>query len=111
LECYGEYRDSSDQITDSRKQKVPGSCPALEVETRIGLVAVVIVVVPIAIRAPAVAVFIPPAMAMFPAPGASFRQLMAILGGLRAIPSVMLGCFVKLVIRAGDTLLAVIVCA
>src|SRR5258705_1522765 len=35
-----ENRDSSDQITDSRKRKVPGSRPALEVESRIGLVAV-----------------------------------------------------------------------
>jgi hypothetical protein len=72
-------------------------------------VAVVIVVVPIAIRAPAVAVFIPPTMAVFPTPGAGFRQLMAILGGLGAIPSVMLGGFMEFVIRASDTLLAVVV--
>jgi hypothetical protein len=48
-------------------------------------------------------------MAVFPTPGARFRQLMAILGGLRAIPSVMLGGFVKLVVRVGDALLAVVV--
>jgi hypothetical protein len=95
------------------QQKVPGGCPALEVRPRTGLVVVVImimiVVIPIVIRAPAVAVLIPPTMAVFPTPGAGFRQLMAILGGLRAIPSVMLGGFVKLVVRAGDTFLAVIV--
>jgi hypothetical protein len=101
------------QMTDTGKQKVPGGCPALEVQLRIGLVVVVImiviVVIPIAIRAPAVSVFIPPAMAMFPTPGAGFRQLMAILGGLRAVPSVMLGGFMEFVIRAGNALLAVIV--
>jgi hypothetical protein len=69
----------------------------------------VIVVVPIMLGAPAVAVFIPPAVAVFPTPGTGFRQLMPILGGLGAIPPVMLGCFVKLVVCVGDTLLAVIV--
>jgi hypothetical protein len=88
---------------------VPGGRPALEVETIIGLVAVVIVVVPIAIRAPTVAVFIPPAMAMFPTPGAGFGKLMAILRGLRAIPTMMLGGFMELVIRAGDAPLAIVV--
>jgi hypothetical protein len=94
---------------------VPGNRPALEAESGIGLVVivvmimVVVMVIPIMIRAPAVAVFIPPAMAVFPTPGAGLRQLMAIFRGLRAIPSVMLGCFVKLVVRVGDTLLAVLV--
>ena len=100
-------------MTDSRKQKVPGSRPALEVETRIGLVVVVIVVmvmiVPIAIRAPAVAVFIPPAMVMFPTPGARFGKLMAIFYSLRAVPTMVLGGFMEFVIRVGDALLAVVV--
>ena len=106
-----ENRDSSDQMTDSRKQKVPGSRPALEVETRIGLVVVVIVVmvIPIAIRAPAVAVFIPPAMVMFPTPGARFGKLMAIFYSLRAVPAMMLGGFMEFVIRVGDAPLAVVV--
>jgi len=72
-------------------------------------VAVVIVVVPIAIRAPAAAVFIPPAMAVFPTPGARFRKLMAIFRGLRAVPTMMLGGFMESVIRAGDAPLAVVV--
>ena len=92
---------------------MPGSRPALEVETRIGLVVVVIVVVvmvvPIAIRAPAVAVFIPPAMAMFPTPGARFGKFMAIFCGLWAVPAMMLGGFMEFVIRVGDALLAVVV--
>jgi len=104
-----ENRDSSDQITDSRKRKVPGSRPALEVESRIGLVAVVVMVVPIAIRAPAVAVFIPPAMAMFPTPSARFGKLMAIFYSLRAVPAMMLGGFMEFVIRVGDAPLAVVV--
>lgn len=104
-----EDRDSSEQITESKKHEVPGGCPALEVESRIGLVAVVIVVVPIAIRAPAAAVFVPPAMAMFPAPGPRFGKLMAILCGLRAVPTMMLGGFMEFVIRARDAPLAVVV--
>src|SRR5258708_9076391 len=106
-----ENRDSSDQITDSRKQKVPGCRPALEVESRIGLVAVVIVVViiPIAIGAPAAVVFIPPAMVMFPTPSARFGKLMAIFCNLRAVPAMMLGGFMEFVVRVGDTPLAVVV--
>jgi hypothetical protein len=44
-----DISDSRDEMTGNRKQKVPGSRPALKVESGIGLVAVVIVVVPIAI--------------------------------------------------------------
>jgi len=72
-------------------------------------VTVVIVVIPIAIGAPAVAVFIPPAMAVFPTPGARFSELMAILCSLRTIPTMMLGGFVEFVIRTGDAPLAVVV--
>ena len=104
--------ESSDQITDSRKQKVPGIGPALVfvAESGIGLVTVVIVimVVPVAIRTPTVPVFIPPAMAVFPAPGAGFGQFMAIPRGLRAVPTMMLCGFVKFVVRAGDAPLAVV---
>jgi len=102
-----------DGKAENRKQKVPGNRPALEVASGIGLVMIVVVimvtVVPVVICAPAVAVFIPPAVPVFPTPGAGLRQLMAILGGLGTIPTVMLGCFVKLVVRVGDTFLAVIV--
>ena len=69
----------------------------------------VIVVVPIMLGAPAMAVFIPPAMAVFPAPGTRFGKLMAILGGLRAVPTMMLGGFMEFVIGAGDAPLAVVV--
>ena len=71
--------------------------------------AVVIVIVPVTIGAPAVAVFIPPAMAVLPTPGACFRQFVAVLRGLRAVPAMVLDCFMKFVIRVGDALLAVII--
>ena len=71
--------------------------------------AVVIVVVPVAIRTPTVAVFVPPAMAVFPAPGARFGKLMAILRGLRAVPTMMLGGFMEFMINAGDAPLAIVV--
>jgi hypothetical protein len=95
---------------------VPGNRPALEVESGQGLmvvvimvVVIVIVVVPIVIRAPAMSIFIPPAMAVFPTPGARFRKFMAIFRGLGTIPAVMLGGFVKFMVRAGDALLAVVI--
>jgi hypothetical protein len=115
-----DNRDSSDQITESRKQKVPGGCPAPEVELGIGLVVVVvvvvvmmfvIVVVPIMFGAPAVSIFVPPAMAVLPTPGARFRKFMAIFRGLGTIPAVMLGGFVKFMVRPDDALLAVVVSA
>ena len=74
------------------------------------VIMIMIVVIPIVIRAPAVAVLIPPAMAMFPTPGARFRQFVAVLRGLRAVPTMMLGGFVKLVVCPGDALLAVVIC-
>lgn len=88
---------------------MPGGCPALIAESGIRLVAVVIVVVPVAIRTPTVPVFIPPAMAVFPAPGAGFGQFVAILRGLRAVPSMVLCGFMEFVVRAGDAPLAVVV--
>jgi hypothetical protein len=109
MDGHAENWETCDQIPESGKQKVPGKRPALEVKSRIGLVAVVIVVVPIAIRTPTVAVFIPPAMAVLPTPGARFGKLMAILRGLRAIPTMMLGGFMEFVIRMGDAPLAIVV--
>jgi hypothetical protein len=100
--------ENSDQIPE-QKTKVPGGCPAREVENRIDLVAVVIVVVPVAIRTPTVPVFIPPTMAVFPTPGARFRQFMAILRGLRAVPTMMLCGFVEFVVRMDNALLTVII--
>jgi len=73
-----------------------------------GLVAivVVIVVIPIAIGMPAMAVFIPPAM---PLPPATFARLVQIVAGavrLPAVPAVMLHGFMQFVIGFGDAALA-----
>jgi hypothetical protein len=97
------------QIRERGEQKVPGNRPALKFQTRIALVAVVIVVVPVAIRTPAVAVFIPPTMAVFPAPGAGLGQFVAILRGLRAVPSMVLCGFMEFVVRADNTPLTVFI--
>ena len=71
--------------------------------------AVVIVVVPIAIGAPATSVFVPPAVRVFPTPGAGFRQFVAPPGGLRTVPTVPFGSFMEPVISADDAPLAVVV--
>jgi len=93
---------------------VPGDGPALEAESRIGLVVIVVVmlmvvIVPIMLAAPAMAVLIPPAMGMFPAPGACFGQFVAVFRRLRAVPAVMFGGLVKFVIDVNDALLAVVI--
>jgi len=73
------------------------------------LVAIVVVVIPIAIGVPAVAVFIPPAMPLVPAAFARLVQIAARTIGLPAVPAVMLHGFVESVVRPGDTPLASIV--
>ena len=70
---------------------------------------VVIVVVPIVIGAPAMGVFIPPAMFVLPAVGTGFGELLAPMLGLGAIPAVMLGGFMEFMIRMTDTFLTVVV--
>src|SRR5690348_12817499 len=60
--------------------------------------AVVIVVVPITIRVPAVAVFVPPPMVLVPATFACFAQFMAGMVGLSAVPAMMLDGLVQFVI-------------
>ncbi len=73
------------------------------------VVTIVIVVVPIALRAPTVSVFIPPAMPATPAGFARFMQLMASLVRLAAVATVMLDGFMKTVIGLGDAPLTVVV--
>jgi hypothetical protein len=71
------------------------------------LVAIVIVVVPIAVGVPAVAVFIPPTVPPAPAVFPRFMQIVPRTIGLPAVPAVMLNGFVQLVIRPGDSPLAI----
>ena len=73
------------------------------------MIAVVIVVVPVAVGAPTTSVFVPPAVRVFPAPGPGFRQFVAPPGGLRAVPAVPFGGFVEPVVCADNAPLAVVV--
>jgi hypothetical protein len=73
------------------------------------LVAIVIVVIPIAFRVPAVAVFVPPTMALGPAAFPRFTQFEARTTRLLALPTVMLHGFMKFVVRLGDAALATMV--
>jgi hypothetical protein len=73
------------------------------------LMAVVIVIVPITVAVPAVAVFIPPTMALSPAAFPRLMQFMPRMVRLSAVPTMMLDGFMQLVICLGDASLAPIV--
>jgi len=73
------------------------------------LVAIVVVVIPIAFRVPAVGVFVPPTMALVPAVFPRFTQFVAGTIRLLALPTVMLHGFVQFVVRLGDAALATMV--
>jgi hypothetical protein len=72
------------------------------------LVAIVIVIIPIAIGMPPAAVFVPPAMILIPAVFASFMQVVPRMVGLPAVPAVALHGFMQFVIRFGDASLALV---
>ena len=59
---------------------------------------VVIMLVPITICVPAAAIFVPPAVLMFPAIGACVGKLMAPVFGFGALPAVVLNGFMELVV-------------
>jgi hypothetical protein len=71
--------------------------------------AVVIVVIPIAITAPAVAVFIPPAMPLIPAAFPRFVQFVPRVIRLPAVPAVVFHGFMYSVVCLGDAPLAIAV--
>jgi hypothetical protein len=71
------------------------------------LVAIVIVVIPIAVSVPAVAVFIPPTVPPAPAVFSRFMQIVPRMIRLPAVPTVMFNGFVQSVIRPGDSPLAI----
>jgi hypothetical protein len=75
------------------------------------VVVIVVVIIPIALAAPPMAVFIPPAMAMLPAVGARFREFMARVVCFGTLVAMMFDCFVKPVVRASGTLLTILVSA
>ncbi|SRR5229473_3986631 len=73
------------------------------------LVAIVVVVIPIAIAVPAVAVFVPPAMPLIPAAFPRFVQFVPRVIRLPAVPAVVFHGFVEFVVRLGDAALAIAV--
>src|SRR5260370_35064367 len=73
------------------------------------LVAIMIVVIPIAIGVPAAAVFVPPAVPLVPAAFPLLTQFVPGVVRLSAVPAVILDGFVESVVRLRDAALASIV--
>jgi hypothetical protein len=73
------------------------------------LMAIVVVIIPIAVGMPAVAVFVPPTMALVPAALPRFTQFVARTIRLLALPTVMFHGLVQSVVRLGDAALATMV--
>jgi len=69
---------------------------------------IVVVIVP-AFTPPGVRIFVPPAMAVVPAPLAGFLQVRARPLGFWAVPSVVLSGFVQLMVGVSDSLLAIVI--
>ena len=70
---------------------------------------VVVMIVPIAIGVPAMAVFIPPFVEPAPASLPDLMQIVARAVRLLAVPAMMFNGFVKLVIGLGYAMLAIVV--
>ncbi|HEY6384273.1 MAG TPA: hypothetical protein VIX91_01170 [Candidatus Acidoferrum sp.] len=64
--------------------------------------------VPIAFCVPSLGVFIPPAMAVFPAPLARGDKVPTLFPGLWAVPTMFLGSPVQFMINVNNSLLAVL---
>jgi len=70
---------------------------------------IVIVFVPITVGVPSLSIFIPPAMAVFPAPFPRSNEFPALGGGFGTVPAVLFRGFVKFVIDTNDALLTVVI--
>jgi hypothetical protein len=73
------------------------------------VITIVIMIVPIALRVPAMVVFTPPATVMLPAIRAGFGEFLAPVLGFRAVPAMVFGGFVQFVIGLDDALLAIVI--
>jgi hypothetical protein len=71
-------------------------------------VVVVVVIIPIAFRVPAMSIFVPPAVAVLPTVGARFRQFVAPVFGLRTLPSMFVDGFMELMVGLDDALLTLV---
>lgn len=72
------------------------------------MVAIVIVIIPVAIRVPPASFHIPPPVPMFPAIAARFREFMPGTCRLFALPSMFFRGLVQAMIRFNDSFLAII---
>jgi len=73
------------------------------------IVSIMIVIIPVALGAPTVAVFIPPAMVAGVAILAGFVELTARLVSLTAVAAMVFNGFMETMIRPGNALLATII--
>jgi len=72
-------------------------------------VMIVVMIVPVVFRVPAMSIFIPPFVELAPAILARLMQLVARMLGLRTVPPMVLGCFVKPVICLHKAMAAIVV--
>ena len=70
---------------------------------KIPIPSVVVVLVPIAFRVPAVLVFIPPSMPLTPAKLPRLMQFTTLVIRLCAVPSVSLNCLLEFMVRVSDS--------
>src|SRR5712671_328927 len=75
----------------------------------LAIVPIVIVIIPVAVRAPTVTVFIPPAVIAGVAILAGFVELTASLVGLAAVATMVFNGFMETMIGPGNALLAIVV--
>jgi hypothetical protein len=75
----------------------------------IAIVSIVIAVVPVVLGVPTMLVFIPPTMIVVPAIVARFAQLVTRMVRLLALAPMMLDGLMKMMIRFGDSLLAIVI--
>ena len=73
------------------------------------MIVIVVMIVPVVMGAPAMSIFVPPAVIVIPAIVAGRSQLGAPFFGLRAVPAMFFGGFMKFMIGVLGALLAVVV--
>ena len=69
---------------------------------------IVVVVIPVTIRAPAMAVLVPPALVVLPTPRASVSQFLAPMPSVGTVPAMMFRCFVQFMIGLDDAFLTMV---
>jgi hypothetical protein len=93
------------KLADSQSGVVKLAAYAIESNSN-GLVAVVIVLVPVTVSVPAVLVFIPPLVTLPPAALSGFMQFAALVISLPAVASVAVDGFVQSMLGMHDPMLA-----